>query len=84
MAEKRFFMSGYAIWDSQNDNRRVSSETACKLLNELHEEKEQLKKENQMLKHTIGRNENYIARLTHKGEWKDTTKPLYRSISRGD
>jgi len=48
----------------------------CDLLNELHEEKEELKKENQMLKHTIGRNETYIARLTHKGEWKDTSRLL--------
>lgn len=54
------------------------------LLNKLADENEQLKKENQMLKHTIGRNENYIARITHKGEWKDTSKPMYRSISRGD
>ena len=37
-----------------------------------------------MLKYTIGRNENYIARLTHNGEWANTSKPLYRSISRGD
>ena len=37
-----------------------------------------------MKKYTIGRNESYITRLNHKGEWKDTTKPLYRSISRGD
>lgn len=43
MIEKRFFMRSYSIWDSQNDNRRVSIETACKLLNELNEENENLK-----------------------------------------
>jgi DNA repair exonuclease SbcCD ATPase subunit len=33
------------------------------------EENEQLKSEINMLKTTIGRNESYIARLTHKSEW---------------
>lgn len=49
MTENRFFMSGYMIWDSQNDNRRVSRETACKLLNELYEENQDLKKANEIL-----------------------------------
>ena len=36
----------------------------------LEKENEQLKSEINMLKTTIGRNEGYIDRLTHKGEWK--------------
>ena len=36
---------------------------------ELWEENEQLKSEINMLKATIGRNEAYIKRLTHKSEW---------------
>ena len=36
---------------------------------ELWEENEQLKSEINMLKTTIGRNETYIKRLTHKSEW---------------
>lgn len=40
------------------------------LLNELHEENIKLKSENNMLRNTIGRNEAYIERLTHKGEWR--------------
>ena len=43
MTEKRFIMTGYAIWDSQNNNRRVSTETAYKLLNELNDENNELK-----------------------------------------
>lgn len=40
------------------------------LLNELNDENEQLKSEINMLKTTIGRNEEYIYRLTHTGEWR--------------
>ena len=36
----------------------------------LEKENEQLKSEINMLKTTIGRNETYIKRLTHKGEWR--------------
>lgn len=39
-------------------------------LNNLHKENEELKKENNMLKTTIARNEQYIQQLTHKGGWK--------------
>lgn len=42
----------------------------CTRLNRLTEENEQLKSEINMLKITIGRNEGYIDRLTHKGEWR--------------
>ena len=71
------------VWDNEKQDAFNVFEM-IDLLNELYEENEQLKKENQMLKHTIGRNESYITRITHKGEWKDTSKPMYRSISRGD
>lgn len=39
-------------------------------MNELIEENEELKKENAMLKTTIARNEAYIERMKHKGEWR--------------
>jgi len=39
-------------------------------INGLLEKNEQLKQEINMLKTTIGRNEEYIDRLTHKGEWR--------------
>lgn len=38
-------------------------------LNKLNEENEQLKSEINMLKITIARNESYIEKITHKGEW---------------
>lgn len=39
-------------------------------IGELFCENEQLKSEINMLKTTIGRNEGYIDRLTHTGEWR--------------
>jgi hypothetical protein len=39
-------------------------------LNILQNENEQLKKEINMLKTTIGRNEAHIQQMKHKGEWK--------------
>lgn len=57
-----------------DDNRMTYREVVDKL-NKLHEEKEQLEKENAILKITIARNESYISRVTHKGEWKNTTQP---------
>ena len=39
-------------------------------LDSVEKENEQLKSEIKMLKTTIGRNEGYIDRLTHKGEWR--------------
>lgn len=42
-------------------------------LNELHEENLKLKSENNMLRVTIGRNEAYIERITHKGKWNNTS-----------
>lgn len=60
----------FAIWERKEDVQKI-----CNNLNELVDENKQLKAENQMLKYIMGRNESYIARLTHKGEWKDTTKP---------
>ena len=40
------------------------------LLQTFEKENEQLKSEITMLKTTIGRNEAYIKRLTHKSEWQ--------------
>ena len=53
------------------DGKKVISLYECvDLLNQLAEKNEQLKSEINMLKTTIGRNEGYIDRLTHKGEWR--------------
>ena len=49
------------------------AEVLCDLLNDLLNENEQLKSENNMLKTTICRNEAYISRMQHKGEWRTDT-----------
>lgn len=47
MTGKRYFVSGYAVWDSYNNNKRVDtrSKSTCALLNQLNDENEYLKKE---------------------------------------
>ena len=50
----------------KEDGKIIELERVVDLLNE----NEQLKSEINMLKTTIGRNEGYIDRLTHKGEWR--------------
>ena len=47
-----------------------TARTCVTRLNRLTEENEQLKSEINMLKTTIGRNEAYIKRIKHQGEWK--------------
>lgn len=49
---------------------RMDCKDVCEVLNSFHEENLKLKSENNMLRTTIGRNEAYIDRLTHKGEWR--------------
>ena len=64
MTEKRFFMISYSIWDSQNDNRRVSRETAYKLLNKLNDENQLLK---QALRELLEEESNaYVIELLDK------------------
>ena len=76
MTEKRFTTvelpkpNKWGIW---YDGAYLSTYQVCTLLNEyvdVKKENEQLKSEINMLKITIGRNEGYIDRLTHKGEWR--------------
>ena len=45
MTAKRYFVSGYSVWDSYNNDRRVDtrSKPICDLLNQLNDENEQLK-----------------------------------------
>ena len=45
MTGKRYFVSGYSVWDSYNDNRRIDtrSKPICDLLNQWNDENEQLK-----------------------------------------
>lgn len=75
MTEKRFNFNLILGEDEHKglifDNEQVMKTTdVAYLLNELLEENEELKKENNMLKTTIARNESYIQQLTHKGGWK--------------
>ena len=76
---KRFTIDDERIKDNRSPNCYIEYYKGLvpivDLLNKLHEEKEQLEKENAILKITIARNESYISRVTHKGEWKNTTKP---------
>ena len=53
------------LWERPKD-----AQLFCDKLNALYDENEQLKSEINMLKTTIGRNEEYIYRLTHTGEWR--------------
>lgn len=77
MNEKRFDYTAYddgteSIYDREKDEYYFDMQLSNieELLNDLEEENEQLKSEINMLKTTIGRNEGYIDRLTHKGEWR--------------
>lgn len=56
---------GFWLWHSKEESQKV-----CDRLNFIIDENEELKKENNMLKTTIARNESYIQQLTHKGGWK--------------
>lgn len=72
MTEKRFKLdSEIGFIDTQKCGKDTMTlfEVVVEL-NKLNEENEQLKSEINMLKITIGRNEGYIDRLTHKGEWR--------------
>lgn len=55
----------------------VLNELATKC-SKLEKENEHLKSEINMLKTTIGRNEVYIERLTHNGDWAHTAKTHLR------
>ena len=55
--------------DQRNEFHRIAREKANRV-GKLEKENEQLKSEINMLKTTIGRNEGYIDRLTHTGEWR--------------
>ena len=43
----------------------------CEDLADANKQIEELKSENNMLKHTIGRNESYIQKVTTKGRWSN-------------
>lgn len=55
------FDSEVEMWELMN--------TQAEIISDLEKENEQLKSENNMLKHTIGRNEAYIKKLTETSEW---------------
>lgn len=75
MTEKRFCFIYHDGVKYLTDNEKVLPDNiALDLLNKLNDENEQLKSEINMLKTTISRNEAYIKRLTHKGEWKRSCK----------
>lgn len=52
------------------ENTKDRNDDAHYELYQVKKKNEQLKSEINMLKITIGRNEGYIDRLTHKGEWR--------------
>ena len=61
--------------EKENEQLKKDLEEYCNfslhdVLDKKNKEIEQLKSEINMLKTTIGRNEGYIDRLTHKGEWR--------------
>lgn len=60
--------------DEYHTDTPLRNDEVVNLLNRLTKENEQLKSEINMLKTTISRNEAYIKRLTHKGEWKRSCK----------
>lgn len=75
MIEKRFQYNVHKNTIEENGKfvayvNSVDGVRIAKKLNVLQKENEQLKSEINMLKTTIGRNEGYIDRLTHKGEWR--------------
>lgn len=79
MTEKRYFLHKHLGRDVINDtlcHNWLKGEELEEHMNvqytkysALKKENEQLKSEINMLKTTIGRNESYIERLTHKSEW---------------
>lgn len=62
------------VLDEELDNNDFYYEEYKK----MKKENEQLKSEINMLKTTIGRNEAYIKRLTHNGDWGHTAKTSLR------
>ena len=79
MTEKRYFVTcevGNVICElisrklSDDEFEHLTYYDIVDRLNQLTAENEQLKQEINMLKTTIWRNEGYIDRLTHKGEWR--------------
>lgn len=69
-AEAKDIVSIMNNLDTKARERSKALSTLQKKFNELKDENERLKKENDMLKHMIGRNESYVVKLTHKGEWR--------------
>lgn len=57
-------------WEALDEEKDGQLDRQNQALKKLVKENEQLKSEINMLKITIGRNEGYINRLTHTGEWK--------------
>lgn len=78
----RYCIKKYKGLEEENEQLKQENERLCnfnlhilldeknKKIKQLNDENEQLKSEINMLKTTIGRNEGYIDRLTHKGEWR--------------
>ena len=76
MTQKRFTLrepkvdNNIGCSEIADNGEWISYGEIVELLNNLIDENKQLKSEINMLKITIGRNEGYIDRLTHTGEWR--------------
>lgn len=69
-SEKKFLLNTMSMpWEILCDGEVMHLIDVVILLNSLFEENEELEKEINMLKVTIGRNELYIERLTHQSNW---------------
>lgn len=60
-----------STWKITASEEIVEKEALMKQIVELKQKNRQLNSENKMLKNTIARNESYIEKLTHKGEWSN-------------
>lgn len=63
MTEKRFTLTNDYFWENQ---KPISSEDVCELLNKLHEENEQLKKELKSFRPLYFKSENGVTTLYEK------------------
>ena len=69
MTAKRYFVSGYSVWDSYNNDRRVDtrSKPICDLLNQLNDENEHIK---QTIKDMMENERTELGKMTLRQLWR--------------